>query len=178
MNLRTGSHLINPIQVLEHVGIRERMHIADLGCGALGHYVYPAAKLVGPKGVVYAVDVLREALELLENRALDEQFTTIRYVWSNIETVGATQIPEAVDLCLLANVLCHAQNREAMIQEMARLTKKGGHALVIDWKSCSTCIGPPTECRLSLPDVKRLFEKAPFEFVEEFEAGHAHYGLL
>lgn len=178
MILRTGSQLINPFRVLEHVGIRERMHVADLGCGALGHYVFPAAQLVGPKGIVYAVDILQDALEILERRAREDQYGNIKYVWSDIEVVGATHIPQAVDLSLLTNTLWHLQDREAVVAEMARITKRGGHALVIDWKPTATGIGPPGDRRLSASEVRKLFEKGSFELVEEFEAGKAHYGLL
>lgn len=179
MILRTGSHLINPFRILEHVGIRERMRVADFGCGALGHYVFPAAQLVGPKGTVYAVDILREALELLERRARDDRYGNIHYVWSDIEVVGATHIPEPVDLCLLTNTLWHLPEREPVVHEMARVTKKGGHALVIDWKPSATGIGPSGDKRISVAEARKLFEHSGlFEVVEEFEAGKAHYGLL
>lgn len=178
MKLRTGSSLINPFRVLEHVGIRERMHVADLGCGALGHYVFPSAQLVGPKGVVYAVDILREALSLLERRARDDQYANIRYVWSDIEVVGATHIPQPVDLSLLVNVLWHLPDHKSVVEEMARITKKGGRALVIDWKPSATGIGPSGDRRLSVSEVRHLFEGKQFELIEEFEAGKAHYGLL
>lgn len=178
MKLRTGVHLINPFRVLEHVGIRERMRVADLGCGALGHYAFPAAQLVGPKGIVYAVDILKDALEILERRARDDQYGNIKYVWSDIEVVGATHIPEPVDLSLLTNVLWHVQDRESVVAEMARLTKKGGLALVVDWKPTATGIGPSGDRRISASDTRALFERGSFELVEEFEAGRAHYGLL
>jgi ubiquinone/menaquinone biosynthesis C-methylase UbiE len=179
MILRTGSELINPFRVLEHVGIRERMHVADLGCGALGHYVFPAAQLVGPKGIIYAVDILKDVLEILERRAREDQYGNIKYIWSDIEVVGATHIPEAVDLTLLVNMLWHLGDPSSAIREMARLTKRGGHALVIDWKPSATGIGPAAEKRISLAEVKRLVTvDGLFEVEEEFEAGKAHYGLL
>lgn len=178
MILRTGSQLINPFRILEHVGIRERMRVADFGCGALGHYVFPAAQLVGAKGFVYAVDILRDALELLERRAREDQYGNIRYVWSDIEVVGATHIPEPVDLSLLVNNLWHLKEHAAVAREIARVTKRGGHALVIDWKPSATGIGPPSDRRISVSDVKQVFENSGFELCEEFEAGKAHYGLL
>lgn len=178
MILRTGSQLINPFRVLEHVGIRERMRVADLGCGALGHYVFPAAQLVGPKGIVYAVDILRDSLEILERRAREDQYANIKYVWSDMEVVGATHIPEPVDLCLLVNNLWHVQDMPSVVAEMARIIKKGGHALVIDWKPSATGIGPPGDRRISISEAKKMFERGSFECVEEFEAGRAHYGLL
>jgi len=41
--------------VLREVGIRKGHFVLDFGCGS-GNYVIPAAKIVGEKGVVYALD--------------------------------------------------------------------------------------------------------------------------
>ena len=52
----------NPQQNIEKVNVDPGMKIADLGSGA-GHYSIAAAKLVGPSGNIYAVDVQKELLE-------------------------------------------------------------------------------------------------------------------
>ncbi len=179
MILRSGSELINPFRVLERAGIHERMRVADLGCGAIGHFVFPAAQLVGPKGTVYAVDILKDALVILERRAKEDQYTNIEYVWSDIDVYRAAHIPEAgVDLTLLVNNIFLSENRPHLVKEMARLTKKGGRAVVIDWKRQATAIGPPTDQRLSVQDVKDLFDIPEFRFEDEFDAGKAHYALV
>ena len=66
MILRSGTELINPFKLLERVGIGEGQRVADLGCGALGHFVFPAAQLVGGMGAVFAVDIQKGALEHVE----------------------------------------------------------------------------------------------------------------
>lgn len=179
MILRTGSELINPFRVLERAGIRERMRVADLGCGAIGHFVFPAAQLVGPKGIVYAVDILKDALSILESRAKEDQYTNIEYVWSDIDVYRATHVPEAgVDMTLLVNNIVLSENRAHLVKEMARLTKRGGSAVVIDWKRQATAIGPPTDQRLSKKEVKDFFDIPEFQFEDEFDAGKAHYALV
>lgn len=181
MICRTGTELINPFRVLEHVGIRERMRIADFGCGALGHWTFPAAQLVGPKGTVYAVDILRDSLKLLETRAKADAYANITYVWSDFDVFRAAHIPEGeLDLLLLANNFPHSQNPAHLVKEIARLVKKGGKALIVDWKPTATGWGPQhhEKKRAAAADVKRAFAVPEFELEEEFDAGPAHYAIL
>lgn len=179
MLLSSGTELLNPFKILEEVGIRERMHVADLGSGSLGHFVFPAAQMVGPKGRVYAVDILREVLEIVERRGSLHQFSNVKTVWSDIEVYRATRIPESsLDLTLLVNNMFLAKNKDRLVKEMARLTKRGGRAVVIDWKPAASPVGPPTVDRVSDTDVKKLFHNKEFEFERMFVPGKFHYGLV
>lgn len=179
MILRSGSDLLNPFRVLERAGVRERMHVADFGCGAIGHFVFPAAQLVGPKGVVYAVDILKDALDMLERRSREDQYTNIHAVWSDIEVYRATHIPDhTIDLALLVNVLFLVQRPMHVVAEISRLVKKGGRVLVIDWKPMATAIGPDIARRLSGEQITRYFEQACFTLIETFDAGRAHQALV
>jgi ubiquinone/menaquinone biosynthesis C-methylase UbiE len=179
MLAHTGSDLINPFRALHEAGIRERMRVVDLGCGFLGHYIFPAAQLVGPKGIVYAVDILRDALEMIDRKAREDSYTNITTVWSDIEVFRAAHIPDGgIDLAILANNLSQLQHRHETVKEIARLVKRGGRVLVIDWKPVRTHIGPAVEHRLSVQHVKELFKAPIFHLEKEFDAGRAHYGLV
>ena len=52
-----GKKLIDTKQLLEKIGLEEKMRVADLGCGRRGYFSLQAAKIVGNKGLVIAVDV-------------------------------------------------------------------------------------------------------------------------
>ncbi len=82
------------------------MSVGDLGCGNLGYFSVPAAKIVGQNGVVYAVDILKSVLQSVENIARQEGLDNIKTVWSNLEVVGATKItPASLDLIMVVNML-------------------------------------------------------------------------
>ena len=49
MPLTGGTELLNPHTLLERVGLRASMHVADLGCGVTGHFIVPAARVVGAR---------------------------------------------------------------------------------------------------------------------------------
>ena len=53
--------------VIQALAIRPGMHIADVGAGT-GYFAIPIAHAVGPDGIVYAVDLQREMLDLLRQK--------------------------------------------------------------------------------------------------------------
>ena len=57
-----GSVLLDVNLILKKAGIGDKMVVANLGCGASGHFVFPVADLVGKKGKVFAVDILKTVL--------------------------------------------------------------------------------------------------------------------
>jgi ubiquinone/menaquinone biosynthesis C-methylase UbiE len=171
----SGTELLNPFQVLERARLREGMSAADLGCGSIGHFVFPAARLVGRTGTVYAVDILKSALSGIESRAKIEGTANVRIVWSDVEIVGATDIPPAtLDLTMLINNL----PKQTMVAEAARLTKPGGELLVVDWKPTAAPFGPPSKDRVDQEAVKAMAAAEKLRLKEEFEAGQYHYGLI
>lgn len=175
----SGTELINPFKVLEHVGIRQGWFVADMGCGALGHFVFPAAQMVGGNGKVYAVDIQKTALQAIEKTAKHEQFWNVFPIWSDIDVVGAARIPPAsLDLVIVANNFFLSQNREGLMAEAVRLAKPGGRILVIEWKKKRTSIGPAFENRLSPEEIKKEITNPDLHFVEQFDAGDSHDALL
>lgn len=176
--MQGGNELIS-INVFEKVGLEAGMHVGDLGCGNLGYFAVPAARLVGKGGVVYAVDILKSVLEAVGNRARQEGLTNIQTIWSNLEIIGATQIPEAsLDLSMLHNMLFQSDKDDLVVKEAYRLTKVGGKILMIDWLKIETPFGPPIGDRPNPEDLKRYAQDTGLTLIEEFAAGPYHFGLL
>jgi ubiquinone/menaquinone biosynthesis C-methylase UbiE len=175
----SGNELINPFKTLGRAGLRKGSHVVDLGCGALGHFVFPAAQMTGGEGRVYAVDIDKTALKAVERAARHDQYWNVIPVWSDIDVVNAARIPsESIDLTILANNLYLSANRAGMVAEAERLTKPGGRILVIEWKPVRTAIGPAVENRMSADDAKRYFADDTLVLIDEFDAGDSHYALL
>lgn len=179
MLARSGTELINPFKLLERVGIQEGQRVADLGCGSLGHFVFPAAQLVGGKGAVFAVDIQKGVLEQIEKTSKEQQFWNVYPVWSDIDVYRATRIePESLDLTLLINNLYLSQNKEQLVREMARLTRPNGKIVVVEWKATESPLGPAPEKRVSQEDAKHILKSPLMTLADEFEAGPYHYGLI
>ena len=166
---------MNPLQILQKAGLKEGMSVADMGCGTQGHFVFSAAKIVGEKGVVYGVDILKSALAGVESQIKLQGAGNVKTVWSDIEIFGATKIRDAsLDLVMLVNNLA----KEAMLKEALRLVKPGGKLLVVDWKTGAAPFGPPTKDRISPDIMKKAAEGLGVKLEQEFDAGTYHYGLV
>jgi ubiquinone/menaquinone biosynthesis C-methylase UbiE len=176
--LPTGRALIDPFKALEQAGIREEMRLADFGVGAVGHFLFPAAKLVGPKGHVYGIDILKSVLEANQGRAKLAGVENIEFVWGDFEREKGSRLPDAsMDMVVVVNVL-HAVKKPQVLQEAKRVLHTGGILLVVDWKPAGAVLGPAPDKRLPKDEAIALAQKEGFMVEREFEAGPYHYGLV
>ncbi len=58
---------VRPDRCLDAFGLKKGMVVVDYGCGP-GRYIRKAAKLVGPNGKVYAVDIHPMAIDLVRQK--------------------------------------------------------------------------------------------------------------
>ncbi|MEI6288590.1 MAG: methyltransferase domain-containing protein [bacterium] len=175
---RGGNELITA-NIFEKLGITAGMKVGDFGCGNLGYFAFPPAKIVGKDGIVYAVDILKSVLQSVDQIAKQQGYDNVRTVWSNLEIVGATKIPAGtLDVAALINVLFQSDKDELVFQEIKRLLKSGGKMMVVDWKSITTPFGPPMADRIKKEEVIAHGNKAGLTVIEEFEAGPYHYGVI
>lgn len=165
--------------ILGKMSITERQHVAELGCGNFGFFVFPLARLVGRQGKVYAVDILKETLVEIKSRSSKENLPQIETIWSNLEIFKATKIEtNSLDGALIVNVLHQSNKKNEILREATRLLKRGGKLLIVDWKSSDIPFGPTPEQRVSLENLKSTVLKMNLAIDEEFNAGPYHYGLI
>lgn len=174
-----GDKLLDVNLILNKADVGDSMKVADLGCGASGHFVFPAAGLVGRSGVVYAVDILKTVLETMNRRIKQENADNIKTVWSNLEVFGATKIEAgSLDVCMLVNTLYQSHKRVEILRETIRLLKKGGKLVVVEWKNVALPFGPPPEERVKPELLKTGGAKLGLHHDSDFFAGKYHYGLI
>lgn len=173
------SILLDAEKILSHLKIGEGMNVGELGCGGRGHFVFPAVRLVGPRGQVYAVDILKTCLVSIERQAKEDHWPQIKTVWSNLEIVGATKIPAGrLDRATMINILFQVIDMAAILTEARRLLKLDGLLLVVDWKRESSPFGPAAERRIPPEITIAKADKLGFKPVEQFAAGSHHYGII
>lgn len=164
--------------ILRKITVEEGQKVAELGCGNFGFFVWPLAKIVGRRGMVYAVDILKSTLEEIKRHALKENFPQIKTIWSNLEIFKATTIEtNSLDKALLVNVLHQSDKKIEILREAIRLLKRGGNLLIIEWESTDSPLGPATNSRVKLDSLKSAAPKIGLDIKEVFSAGPYHYGL-
>ncbi len=177
--LPTGRALLDPNAILAQAGLAVDMNYADFGSGTLGHFVFPAAALVGPKGHAYAVDILKGALAGIESRARLEGVTNLTTVWGDIERVRGVGVPDgSLHLVSIINITRLIVKSPAVLDEVQRVLRPDGKLLLVDWKPGGGSFGPPPERRIAPDAIRPLLDKAGFVQVKEFAAGPHHWGLV
>jgi len=165
--------------ILSRLGIAAQQHVAELGCGNFGFFVFPLARLVGRQGKVYAVDILKSTLAEIEREAKKNNLPQVAPVWSDLEIFKATKIEtSSLDSALLVNIMHQSEKKVEILREAVRLLKRGGKLLIVEWKNIDLPFGPDPERRVKLESLKAAVPKIGLQVKEEFEAGPYHYGLI
>ena len=173
------SELLDAGKILQEVlGIEQGQMVADLGAGG-GMFTIQAARLVGDRGQVYAVDIMKSSLSDIESKARMTGFNNVKTVWSNLEIVGAAKINEAsLDHAMLVNILFQSKKHYEIMAEATRLLKPGGKLLIIDWSNTAPGFAPPSEMKVDPAQLNAHAVKLNLSLEQEFKAGTYHFGLI
>jgi N-sulfoglucosamine sulfohydrolase len=152
--------------LLQSLNIKPGDVVCDLGCGN-GFYSLKLAKLVAPGGKVFAVDIQREMLGLLNDAAAAENI-------DNIETIHGTvvdpKIPaESVDLVLLVDVYHEFSHPEQMLAGIRRSLKRSGRVALAEFRSEDPKVPIKPLHKMSKQQIMKEFPANGFELVEEFD---------
>jgi ubiquinone/menaquinone biosynthesis C-methylase UbiE len=140
--------------------------VCDLGCGN-GFYTLKLAELVGEKGRVLAVDIQREMLELLKDRAAEEKVTNIKPV---LGTLVDPKLPEAsVDLVLLVDVYHEFSHPEQMLTAIRKCLKPTGRVALVEFRAEDPDVPIKPLHKMSKLQIMREFPPNGFKLVEEFD---------
>lgn len=175
MTYHTGNQLIDPYELFKKAHVQPDMHVADFGVGRTGHIVFPAARIVGEKGLVYAVDIQKDVLNSIEKRANMEGFVNIQTVWADIERAESVLIPrKSLDAIFLVNVLYHFSELNTVLSEAARLMKDKGRVVVADWTRRIANLGPAPDEMLDFGKLKNTATELGFLVQEETQLSTHH----
>lgn len=118
--------------MLANCQVKSGMTVCDMGCGN-GFYTFRLAEMVGPEGLVYAVDIQPEMLVLLreemERRGVD----------NIVPIVGSVHHPRLpagqIDAILLADVYHEFSHPEQMLAAMRQSLKPDGFAILLEFRA-------------------------------------------
>jgi len=111
---------------VRRAGVGPGQVVLDYACGP-GYYAVPAARLVGPAGHVYALDLQPAAAAMAAGRARAAGLANVSTIVSDRDT----GLPDAsVDVVLLFDAIAGIVDRRGVLGELARVLKPAGHLAV------------------------------------------------
>lgn len=119
-----------PDQVMDAVGVRPGMVVAEIGAGQ-GRYVVHLAVRVGENGKVYAEDIDEEALRHCKSRCG-------RWGLDNVETiVGSVDDPKLpageLDLIFIISAYGHFSDPVTLMRNARPALKPDGFVAIVEW---------------------------------------------
>lgn len=169
---------IHPEEIIKYLEIKPGMIIADFGSGS-GVFTILFAKMTGPQGKIYALDVMKETLDTIKSKAKSEGLLNIETIWANLEAQNGSKLEtETQDMVVMANVLFQSSQKQTILNEAKRILKPSGRLIVIDWRPEAKEIGPKEGYRFSSKECERIAEEIGMALEKEFAAGAYHWGLI
>lgn len=152
--------------LLKALDIEAGQTACDLGCGN-GYYTLRLAKLVGPRGKVWAVDIQPEMLELLEERAAARGVTNLQPTLGGATTPN---LPEGeIDLLLLVDVYHEFSHPEQMLAEIRTSLKSTGRVALVEYRTEDPDVPIKRLHKMSQEQVMKEYIGNGFKLVGQFD---------
>ena len=152
--------------LLDALEIQPGQTVCDMGCGN-GFYTLELAKLVGPRGLVYAVDVQPQMLGFLARRAAEEHLTNIRLV---LGTPNDPRLPKGkMDVVLCVDVYHEFSDPETMLAKMRESLAVGGRLVLAEFRGEDPAVPIKPLHKMTKAQVRAELGPAGFECNREFD---------
>ena len=137
--------------------------VADIGCGS-GYYTRRLAKAVGTNGLVYAVDIQPEMLDLLASKLAAGKISNVKSV---LGTVTDPKLPRgSVDLILLVDVYHEFDHPFEMVAAMTRALKPGGRIVFVEYRGEDPKVAIKRLHKMTEAQVRKEMRVHPLQWVE------------
>jgi len=176
---KSSFDLINSDILKDVLPVKSGSVVLDLACGK-GIYSMFLSEIVGDTGLVYAVDLWQEGLQLLDKEIEDKNINNILPMLN--DATEEIEIDDySVDVCLMATVLHDFEEMNksgAVLEQMKTILKPGGHLAVIEFKKIDGPPGPPKKIRLSEDETEKMVSGYGFRKVRTEDIGEYNYLML
>jgi len=113
----------NPRRHLRNIPLKKGMAVVDYGCGP-GRYTLPIAKLVGPNGKAFAVDIQPLAIKTVKEKVARQGLTNIETIMVNSYNTAIQS--SSIDMVLLIDTFHLIGDCDTLFREIHRLLKQDG----------------------------------------------------
>jgi ubiquinone/menaquinone biosynthesis C-methylase UbiE len=153
-------------QMLKALGVKPGQTVCDLGCGN-GFHTLKLAKMVGPGGRVLAVDVQREMLLLLKERAKEKELSNIELIHSLYHD---PKLPDGkLDLVLMVDVYHEFSHPEHMLRAIRKSLAPGGRIALVEFRAEDPKVPIKPEHKMTKEQILKEYTPNGFRLVAEYD---------
>jgi predicted methyltransferase len=156
--------------------VQRGQSIADIGAGT-GLFTPLLAEATGPRGRVYAVDIVPKFLDHIERRARAAGIVNVKAVLGTERSVNLP--PDSIDLAFLCDVYHHFEFPRSTLTSLRTALRDNGEVFLVDFKRIPGVSSEWTmnHVRAGQEEVTREIEAAGFKKVEELDLLKDNYVL-
>ncbi|MDG6907586.1 MAG: class I SAM-dependent methyltransferase [Nitrososphaerota archaeon] len=169
----------SPKKTLATLGLKNGMDVADLGCG-YGTFAIGAARTVGRRGKVYAIDIDPRMLRVVSKRAREKHLANVIPILADLSKVKrrVSKTDATVDFALLANIIHGAKNKVRLLKVTAKMLKPCGVVAVLNWNVEKTPRGPPMRMRPTKEKTVEWLTRAGYVSPAVMNVPPYHYAVV
>ncbi|WP_312651104.1 class I SAM-dependent methyltransferase [Aminipila sp.] len=161
-------------KVVTEIGLKETDQVADIGCG-IGYFSIPFATVTKSSGLVYALDVEAQMLEVIDQKIAEESLSNIRTVLT--EEYDFKLEEESVSYAFMCTVLHEVVDKNRFINEGKRILTEGGKLAIVEWVKCESDWGPSIGHRLDSLDAQQILLDCGFKDISKVKLNEHFYIL-
>jgi ubiquinone/menaquinone biosynthesis C-methylase UbiE len=120
-----------PTRALQIMQIARGMTVADIGAGS-GYFTERLARLVGPRGRVFATDIQQGMMDLLKRRLSNQRIENVTLILSEPSN---PQLPAGtIDLALMVDVYHELDDPQTVLGHIRKALKPEGRLVLVEYK--------------------------------------------
>jgi SAM-dependent methyltransferase len=155
-----------PSLVLDALPLKPGETAADIGAGT-GYYTRRLAAKVGTNGLVYAVDIQPEMLEMLTNKMAELNLHNVKPI---LGTITEPRLPpNSTDLILMVDVYHEFDHPREMMQGMLKGLKTGGRIVFVEFRGEDPAVPIKRVHKMTEAQVRKEMAVFPLEWVQTVE---------
>ena len=150
-----------PEHVLDVLGVKEGMTVADVGAGS-GYFTVRIGKRVGPRGRVLATDLQPEMLDLLRTKVSKANLVNVVPL---LTTESDAKLPrKELDLVLMVDVYHELPRPAATLAQVRVALRPEGRVTLVEYRGEDPDVPIKPEHKTTLVQVRRELEANGFVF--------------